>query len=588
MATLKVTKRVQAPLITNSMRFSLQWINFKRKNSQNSSFSCLSRKFEEAGKPYYITTPIFYVNDSPHIGHLYSMVYADILKRWQVLKGKQAILCTGTDEHGMKVLRAAENASKTPKDYCDLMSGTFKMLASRANISSDHFIRTTDSSHKDAVQHFWTVLKEKNFIYESDHQGWYCVSDETFYPETAIEKRIDPFTGRDFMASKETGKEVEYVKERNYHFRLSEFKEPLLKFYKENPDFVVPSQRMKDIVAAVSSGLEDLSVSRPADRASWGIRVPHDDSQTIYVWFDALINYITSVKYPWPPGQQSIGGWPADLHVIGKDILRFHCIYWPAFVLAAGLKPPKQILSHSHWTMRKQKMSKSIGNVVNPFFAIDRFGVDAIRYYLVYDGAMLNDSDYGNQAVVTRYKKGLQGGLGNLLFRITRPIIWNPYRCVLGFAQRGSCADSFPETKDLRDTLLTLSDEVNHHFDQLEIGKALQSIMTAVFKANTYFHNTQPWMLTKYFITFKDLENRSDSLKPLEESIYNCMETLRICGILLQPFIPNKATELLDYICVDPKKRSFDFARYGADFNFGNREPTLPSQQLFPRLPVEN
>ncbi|POS82796.1 hypothetical protein EPUL_006312 [Erysiphe pulchra] len=516
------------------------------------------------------------------------MVYADILKRWQVLRGKRAILCTGTDEHGMKVQRAAINAAKPPKDYCDLMSDSFKLLASRANISNDHFVRTTDSSHKDAVQYFWTVLKEKNLIYESNHQGWYCLSDETFYPETTIEKRLDPFTGNHFMASKETGKEVEYVKERNYHFRLSEFKEPLLKFYKENPEFLVPRQRMNDVITAVSSGLDDLSVSRPADRSSWGVQVPHDDSQTIYVWLDALVNYITSAKYPWPPGQQSVGGWPADLHVIGKDIVRFHCIIWPAFLLAAGLKPPKQILSHSHWTMRKQKMSKSTGNVVNPFFAIDRFGLDAMRFYLAYDGGILNDTDYGNQVIVTRYKKCLQGGLGNLLFRITRPVIWNPYKCVTEFVQRENCADFFPDTKDLRDILLRLSSDVNHHMDQLDIGKALQCIMIAIYRANAYFQKTQPWTLAKYFITFKDLENRSNSHEQLEEVIYHCMETLRICGILLQPFIPDKATELLNILCVDSKKRSFDFANYKTDLEFGNTIPTPSEQLLFPRLAVEN
>lgn len=588
MTSIKIIKRPQVSKLTKSVESYSRWKNHQRNKYPNLLFSTQSRRLEEIGKPYFVTTPIFYVNDSPHIGHLYSMVYADILKRWQVLRGKHAILCTGTDEHGMKVQRAAKNAGKSPKDYCDLVSGTFEGLALRANISNDYFVRTTDSSHKDAVQYFWTVLKEKNLIYESSHQGWYCLSEETFYPETGIEKQLDPFTGNHIMVSRETGKEVEYVKEKNYHFRLSEFKEPLLKFYKENPNFIVPRERMNEVITAVSSGLDDLSVSRPADRSSWGIQVPHDDSQTIYVWLDALVNYITCAKYPWPPGQQSIGGWPADLHVIGKDIVRFHCIYWPAFLLAAGLKPPKQILSHSHWTMRKQKMSKSTGNVVNPIYAIDRFGLDAMRFYLAYDGGILNDTDYGNQVIVARYKKCLQGGLGNLLFRITRPVIWNPYKCIQGFVQRENCVDLLSDTQDLRDILLSLSSEVSHYMDQLDIGKALQCIMTAIFRANAYFQKTQPWTLAKYFITFKDLENRGNSYEQLEEVVYHCMETLRICGILLQPFIPDKATELLNVLCVNSMKRSFDFANYKVDLEYGNTIPTPKNQLLFPQLAVEN
>jgi len=358
------------------------------------------------------------------------MVIADILKRWQVLNGREAILCTGTDEHGMKIQQAAAKANKPPKEFCDITAETFKSLAKRAEISNDHFVRTSDQDHKDAVQYFWQMLKDRGHIYESKHEGWYCVSDETFYPESTIEKRLNPFSGRTFMASQETGKEVEWTSEKNYHFRLSAFRDRLLEFYAENPKFIVPASRMNDVVNWVRAGLEDLSVSRPIERLTWGVRVPDDDTQTIYVWLDALVNYITKAGYPWAPGKEQARGWPADVQVIGKDIVRFHCIYWPAFLMALDLKPPKQILTHGHWTLNQKKMAKSTGNVVNPFFAIDRFGVDLMRYYLAHDGGIEKDSDYGNHLIVERYKKGLQDGMGNLIGRLTRSKMWNVRKAV--------------------------------------------------------------------------------------------------------------------------------------------------------------
>ena len=418
---------------------------------------------------------------APHVGHLYTMILTDILKRWQVLKGENAILCTGTDEHGMKIQQAAAKAQTPPEEFCDQTAETFKSLAKCAALSNDHFVRTTDQDHKEAVQYFWHMLKERGLIYESKHEGWYCVSDETYYPESTIEKRLDPFTGRTFMASSETGKEVEWTSERNYHFRLSIFKEPLLEFYKANPDFVVPATRMADVVKWVSDGLEDLSVSRPVERLTWGIRVPDDESQTIYVWLDALINYITKAGYPWAPGKDHVGGWPANVQVIGKDIVRFHCIYWPAFLLALDLQPPKQILTHAHWTLGHQKMAKSTGNVVNPFFAIDRFGVDAMRYYLAHDGGIANDSDYGNNFIVERYKKGLQGGIGNLVSRITRPKIWSVRDAVKSASDRSLRGPDNSTTEQIR-MLKAVRKEVSIKMQELNPGAALHVIMDAVYE----------------------------------------------------------------------------------------------------------
>ena len=383
----------------------------------------------------------------------------------------------------MKIQRAAAQANTPPKEFCDSTAETFRSLAKRAELSNDHFVRTSDKDHKDAVQYFWQMLRERNYIYESKHEGWYCVSDETFYPENAIEKRLDPFTGRTFMASQETGKEVEWTSEANYHFRLSLFKDRLLDFYKANPEFVVPATRMNNVVQWVSDGLQDLSISRPAERLTWGVRVPDDETQTVYVWLDALINYITKAGYPWAPGRETAGGWPADVQVIGKDIMRFHCIYWPAFLMALDLEPPKQILTHAHWTLGHQKMAKSTGNVVNPFFALDRFGVDVMRFYLAHDGGIGQDSDYANNFIVERYKKALQGGLGNLVSRVTRPKIWSVQNCVK-VASEGNLCRPGKTTIEQITTLRVLPKEVSLRMKQLNPGAALQAIMNAVYEVS--------------------------------------------------------------------------------------------------------
>lgn len=382
-------------------------------------------------KPYYVTTPIFYVNAAPHIGHMYTMILADVLKRWHKLKGRQSLLLTGTDEHGMKVQQAAENHDTPSKEWCDIQADKFKQLAAKTNLANDFFIRTTDEDHKEAVRHFWFLLKEKGLIYESKHEGWYCVSDETFYPESMLDRKIDPLTGDVSLASVESGNSVEWTEEKNYHFRMSALKDQLLEFYQQNPDFIVPRPRMREVVHWVQNNLEDLSISRPSSRLSWGIRVPGDDTQTIYVWVDALINYLTKAGFPnWTPARESDGGWPADVHVIGKDIVRFHGVYWPALLLAVGISPPKKLLSHAHWTMNGRKMSKSLGNVVNPYYAIERWGVDTMRLFMVLDGGIENDANYDNEIIVQRYKKVLAGTFGNLLSRITRSKAWNVRKSV--------------------------------------------------------------------------------------------------------------------------------------------------------------
>jgi len=430
---------------------------------------------------------------APHVGHLYTMVLTDVLKRWQTLAGRRALLVTGTDEHGMKIQRAAALSDVAPKEFCDENSAKFETLAEKARIDFDRFIRTTDPDHAHAVEHFWFLLREKGLIYESKHEGWYCVSDECFYPESLVDKKQDPFTGEVFMASTESGNKVEWTEEKTYHFRMTELRDQLLQFYEQNPGWVTPASQMKQVVDWVKNNLEDLSISRPVDRLSWGIRVPDDPSQTIYVWVDALINYLTMAGFPvWPPGEESKGGWPADVHVIGKDILRFHCVYWPALLLAVGIPLPKKVLSHAHWTMNRAKMSKSVGNVVNPFYAIDRWGVDLVRFYLVHDGGIVDDADYNNEIIVERYKKLLQSGLGNLTSRITRPNLWSVRDSVVAAGNERS-----PTSKTVIEDALSshlellegLAAAVSGHMERLNPSAALRQVMDAVDKVR--FHATR-------------------------------------------------------------------------------------------------
>ncbi|KAK5630846.1 hypothetical protein RRF57_006561 [Xylaria bambusicola] len=547
-------------------------------SSSSSNSGKLSR--QQNDKPYYVTTPIFYVNASPHIGHLYSMLIADVFKRWEVLKGRTAYLSTGTDEHGMKVQRAAELQDLHPKALCDANAETFKDLARKANIANDHFIRTTDPKHRDAVEFFWARLRDKGYIYENKHEGWYCVSDETFYPENMVEKRVSPMTGKSFIASIETGNAVEWTEEKNYHFRLTLFHEKLLQFYKENPEWVVPAGRFTEVINWVENNLEDLSVSRPASRLEWGIPVPDDPSQTIYVWLDALVNYITIAGYPhWQPGSEHTGCWPADVHVVGKDIVRFHCVYWPAFLMALDLPLPKQVLSHGHWLMSNQKMSKSIGNVVNPFFALDRWGVDTMRYFLIHSGHVSGDAEYDNAFIVEKYKKGLQNSLGNLLNRITRPKNWS-IRQAVGNMARTRESKLSPSIKYQRKILEQMVKKVDYHMKALNPSHALQEVMDVVFETNKFFSKQEPWAKSK-----------EGDVVVVDQTVFITAESLRMVGILLQPFIPEKACELLDRLGVDPTRRRLEDAVLDGDDSYGTSMVPLGTgaqDSLFPTLPVED
>lgn len=489
------------------------------------------------------------------------MVLTDVLKRYQVLKGRPSILSTGTDEHGMKIQQAADAASTHPKEFCDEVSQKFRILAASADLSADHFIRTTDTHHKEAVQYFWHELNARGWIYESKHQGWYCVSDETYYPSTTIEKRLDPVTGRTFMASQETGKEVQWTSETNYHFKLSAFRDRLLFHYKQNSSFIVPESRMKEVSGWLEAGLDDLSISRPSSRLTWGIPVPSDPSQTIYVWLDALVNYATTAAYPSPSFFSGAAGWPADVHVIGKDIMRFHCIYWPAFLMALDLPLPRQILTHAHWTMNGGKMSKSVGNVVSPALAMQRYGVDPMRFYLIHDGGIADDADYSNDFIEERYRKALAGGIGNLAQRLLKPKAWDVRECVAAATSSGSQPPSYPGSTIFRTMLTEARSRVDTHFTALNPRAALHAVMDVVYTTNKHLQACEPWNLVKTGSA------RDEAV--VKAVVYDCIEAVRISGILLQPFMPSKSEQLLDMLGVEGGGRVLEMATYGMDDSYG-------------------
>lgn len=427
---------------------------------------------------------------APHVGHMYSMVLADVFKRWQTLMGNRAILCTGTDEHGIKVQQAAALNEMPPKEFCDQYAERFEELAQLARVDYDRFIRTTDEDHVQAVEHFWFLLRERGLIYETKHEGWYSVSDECFYPESQLVRRMEPFTGTVYMASAETGTKVEWVEEKNYRFRMTALKDKLLDFYEENPGWVEPVTRMNEVVNWVKNHLEDLSISRPVQRLSWGIRVPDDPSQTIYVWVDALINYLTNAGFPtWTPGQTHKGGWPADVHIVGKDIVRFHCVYWPALLMALDLPLPKRVLAHSHWTLNRQKMSKSLGNVVNPVYAISRWGIDTVRFYMLFEGGIADDANYDNNMLATKYKKYLQWGFGNLLGRITRTRLWSLREIVVNAPEAPNIGGTLEEAVASFETRLSqLTPTVARHMEELNPVAAIRQIV----EEGSQVHQAQP------------------------------------------------------------------------------------------------
>ncbi|KAJ3277924.1 methionyl-tRNA synthetase, partial [Borealophlyctis nickersoniae] len=488
-----------------------------------------------------MATALNHPTSLPHIGHLYSTVLADTLRRWYEFTGREALLSTGTDEHGQKIQEAAAKNKTTPKVFCDRISGHFKDLFDSANISYTDFIRTTDPRHYEAVSALWTRLVDRGYIYKGHHEGWYSVSDESFYAETQVEEVVGE-DGSKYMVSKESGQRVVWTKEENYKFRLSMMKDRLVEWMTSNPDVIIPKNQYNQILATLTDSpdsLQDLSVSRLRSRLQWGIPVPGDEEHVIYVWLDALTNYLTVTGFPWDTPERAAkkGAWPAAWHVVGKDIIKFHAIYWPAFLLAAGLEPPRRILSHAHWLMGNTKMSKSRGNVVDPVALLNKFGVDPVRYFLVRNGGIAEDAEFSLDTVHARYKKDLAGQLGNLVMRCAAPRVNPTMEAPL---TPGTITDA---EKELIDKLESLPDQYADHFSTADFSRALEIAFDTISLANTYWQHTQPWTLTS---------SDPDRLRTI---LYFAFETVRVVALLVAPVMPAKMEKVLDVVGVEKGER---------------------------------
>jgi methionyl-tRNA synthetase len=482
-------------------------------------------------KNYYITTPIYYVNDSPHIGHAYTSLACDVLARFKRMDGFTVHFLTGTDEHGQKVAKSAENAGLDPLAFCDKVSKNFRDLGTAMNYSNDDFIRTTEARHKTACQAIWQELLKRGEIYLDKYAGWYAVRDEAFYAEDELKdgpggKKIAP-----------SGAECEWVEEPSYFFRLSAWQDRLLKFYEENPDFILPPNRRNEVISFVKGGLRDLSVSRTT--FTWGVAVPDAPKHIMYVWLDALTNYITGVGYPDTNAPDYKKYWPADVHMVGKDILRFHTVYWPAFLMAAGLQPPRRVFAHGWWTNEGQKISKSLGNVINPLDLIATYGLDQTRYFLLREVPFGQDGDFAKSAMVQRTNSDLANDLGNLAQRVLSMINKN---CDAKVPQRGeyTAADNA-----LLAAAYNLLPVTRAHLDVQAFHKALDDIWAVIGQANRYVDEQGPWSLKK-----------TDPAR-MATVLYTLAETVRCVALIVTPFMPQTMDKMLDQLAVPADVRSF-------------------------------
>lgn len=475
-------------------------------------------------KQFYITTPIYYVNGAPHLGHAYTSTAADVLARWHRLAGDDVFFLTGTDEHGQKVEAAARASGIAPQDFTDQVAADFQDMAKAMNISNDAFIRTTESRHKAACQEIWKTLEQNGFIYLGAYEGWYAVRDEAFYDEA--ETALKPDGSRYALAS---GAAVEWVVEPSYFFKLSAFQDKLLSFYEQNPGFIAPVAKRNEILSFVRGGLNDLSISRTS--FSWGIPVPGDEKHVMYVWLDALVNYLTAVGYPDKTASQW-KYWPASLHLVGKEIIRFHAVYWPAFLMAAGLELPQKVFSHGWWTVEGEKMSKSLGNFIDVRPLVQEFGLDQIRYFILREVPFGNDGDFSRRSLIGRINSDLANGLGNLAQRTLSFIGKNAGAMV---PPKGVLQPADTELMMLAEALPA---KIQAAMDRLAFHEALDEVWRVIRAADGYIDAQAPWSLRK---TDPDRMN---------SVLYTLCVVLRVVAIVLQPFMPDTMNKLLDYLSI--------------------------------------
>ncbi|KAF7280894.1 hypothetical protein GWI33_005406 [Rhynchophorus ferrugineus] len=535
------------------------------------------RKYSYSKTITYFTTPIYYVNANPHIGHLYSSVIADAAQRWQCLyqKDPKIKFATGTDEHGTKIQQAAKIHNTSLPVYCQGISTRYRRLADKFCIQYTDFIRTSEEKHKKSVQQFWNCLSNKGHFYKSNYQGWYCVSDETFLTESQL-KEIKR-DGEKVLVSAESGHPVEWNQEENYIFKLSAFKNDLIHWLTINEGAIYPKKFHKILMDLIHNDedLFDISVSRPSSRVHWGIPVPQDDTQTIYVWLDALVNYLTVAGYSTSEGEFK-ACWPPNLQVIGKDILKFHGIYWPAFLIAAGLEPPRTILCHSHWTVDGEKMSKSKGNVVDPMERSQLYTSDGLRYFLLREGVNHSDGNYSDTKIVRILNSELADTLGNLLNRCCgkalNPEQKYPKMDVDAFKK----VSTLDVTQALINNLQALPGICENHYKVYNYYKAVDAIITTLHSANLFFETLKPW----------ELKKRPESTEQLSVVLHLAMESLRLSGILLQPVIPSISSNLLNKLSIPVDERYFENTRllYWTDSNFNGRPLGDDKTVLFRRI----
>ncbi len=512
-------------------------------------------------KNFYITTAISYVNGSPHLGHAYEAILTDVMARFKRLDGFNVKFLTGTDEHGQKVAKTAETNGMEPKAFCDKTAAEFEAMTETLNISNDDFIRTTQDRHYTASKAIWSAIKDNNpdDIYLSKYDGWYSVRDEAYFTESELEK------GEDGNFYTPGGAPVEWVEEPCYFFRLSAYTDKLLKFYEDNPGFIVPQSRKNEIVSFVKDGLQDISISRT--NFKWGVPVPDDPDHVMYVWLDALTNYITGVGYPNTDCDEYKTFWPADIHVIGKDIIRFHCVYWPAFLMSANLELPKQVFAHGFINVEGQKMSKSVGNVIAPQNLIDMFGLDQTRYLLMREVPHGQDGNFSEDHAFQRINSDLANSLGNLVQRTLSMIYKN-------------CDAAIPNPNDFTGDDKKLLNEIydcfptlRKHADKMEFHRVLEGIWKIIAHANAYVDEQAPWALRK---------NDPERMKTV---LYVLAEAIRGFAILVLPYTPEAGHKILDRLSVPEDERLFEYV--SADHALSGGIIIEKPEGVFPRLEMK-
>ena len=479
---------------------------------------------------FFVTTPIYYVNDLPHIGHAYTSIACDVLARFNRLNNKNTMFLTGTDEHGLKMEQAAKKKNMDTKKFVDEMSLNFKKLTKILNLTNDFFIRTTDEFHKKASQHIWNILEKNDQIYLDKYKGWYSISDESYFNDDEIS--IDKKTKKKVAPS---GHEVQWVEEESYFFKLSKWQGKLLDYYQKNPDFIGPESRKNEVISFVKRGLNDLSISRTT--FSWGIEVPNDKKHVMYVWLDALINYLSAIGYP---DKKYKKFWPANVHIIGKDIIRFHAIYWPAFLLAADIEPPKRIFAHGWWTNEGKKISKSLGNVIDPNEIIKTYGIDTLRFFLLREVPFGNDGDFSKKSLQRRMNDDLANDLGNLVQRVLTIINKNldgKLSKIKQIKENDKKIYEYPEE---------LLKNIEKNYEKQEFHKVIENIWKLISRANKYVDESAPWQLIK-----DDRERAEDVLNILVIIIAKI-------AIFLAPIMPGISENILNKIGLSIKNLTME------------------------------